>query len=183
MDPDGLQTLSRRAEISTSQQKREEERKRVTFISSCKDSSCRNLLSVTNFSGSHCWKEKAQHQRAQRRGPGPRELWGSGSPRPGGEAAGTFMQRTAACLASWFSVDGPRVPDCSAPLSQVTKLSTADSPLGNTAAQVRPVLRLRDTALWQLTEQHRQLLHTYRLDGVSSLWREIFPLGSRKSST
>ncbi|TNN24216.1 hypothetical protein EYF80_065661 [Liparis tanakae] len=41
------------------------------------------------------------------------------------------MQSTAACLASWFSVDGPLCPDCSAPLSvsQLTKLSTADSPL------------------------------------------------------
>ena len=44
------------------------------------------------------------------------------------------MQRTAACLASWFSVDGPLSPDCSAPLSvnQLTKLNTADSPLNAT---------------------------------------------------
>lgn len=41
------------------------------------------------------------------------------------------MQRRAACLASWFSVDGPLSPDCSAPLNQVTKLNTADSPLAN----------------------------------------------------
>lgn len=78
MDPDGLQTLSRRAESSTSQQKREEERKRITFISSCKDSSCRNLLSVTNFSGSHCWKEKTQHQRAQRKNH-KQDIWTSGA--------------------------------------------------------------------------------------------------------
>lgn len=41
------------------------------------------------------------------------------------------MQRAAACLASWFSMDGPLSPDCSAPLSvsQLTKLRTADSPL------------------------------------------------------
>lgn len=41
------------------------------------------------------------------------------------------MQRSAACLASWFSVDGPLCPDCSAPLkvNQLTKLNTADSPL------------------------------------------------------
>lgn len=41
------------------------------------------------------------------------------------------MQRMAACLASWFSVDGPLSPDCSAPLNvnQLTKLNTADSPL------------------------------------------------------
>lgn len=43
----------------------------------------------------------------------------------------TFIQTMAACFASWFSVDGPLSPDCSAPLSvsQFTKLSTADSPL------------------------------------------------------
>lgn len=45
------------------------------------------------------------------------------------EKHSTLMQRRAACLASWFSVDGPLSPDCSAPLNQVTKLSTADSPL------------------------------------------------------
>lgn len=41
------------------------------------------------------------------------------------------MQRMAACLASWFSVDGPLSPDGSAPLNvnQFTKLNTADSPL------------------------------------------------------
>lgn len=47
------------------------------------------------------------------------------------KAALTLMQRRAACLASWFSVDGPLSPDCSAPLNQVTKLNTADSPLPN----------------------------------------------------
>lgn len=43
----------------------------------------------------------------------------------------TLMQSSAACLASWFSVDGPLCPDCSAPLNvnQLTKLNTADSPL------------------------------------------------------
>lgn len=44
----------------------------------------------------------------------------------------TFIQSRAACLASWFSVEGPRCPDCSAPplsVNQLTKLSTADSPL------------------------------------------------------
>jgi len=47
------------------------------------------------------------------------------------------MQRTAACLASWFSVDGPLSPDCSAPLSvsQLTKLNTADSPLTTRGAR------------------------------------------------
>lgn len=46
----------------------------------------------------------------------------------------TLMQWTAACLASWFSVDGPLSPDCSAPLSvsQLKTLSTADSPLNVT---------------------------------------------------
>lgn len=34
-------------------------------------------------------------------------------------------------MASWFSVDGPLSPDCSAPLNvnQLTKLNIADSPL------------------------------------------------------
>lgn len=56
------------------------------------------------------------------------------------------MQRMAACLASWFSVDGPLVPDCSAPLSQVTKLNTADSPLVNTGAQINSFRLLGQTS-------------------------------------
>lgn len=50
----------------------------------------------------------------------------------------TFMQRIAACLASWFSVDGPLSPDCSAPLNvnQLTKLNTADSPLTSNGGEI-----------------------------------------------
>lgn len=33
-----------------------------TFISSWRDSSWRNLLSVINFSGSHCWKRQTREQ-------------------------------------------------------------------------------------------------------------------------
>lgn len=42
-----------------------------------------------------------------------------------------MIQSKAILLASWFSVDGPRTLDCSVPLSvsQLTKLSTVDSPL------------------------------------------------------
>lgn len=55
----------------------------------------------------------------------------------------TFMQRMAACLTSWFSVDGPLNPDCSAPLNvnQLTKLNTADSPLTRSrGAEMNPGL-------------------------------------------
>lgn len=43
----------------------------------------------------------------------------------------TFMHSRAARFASCVSVDGPLIPDCSVPLrvSQLTKLSTVDSPL------------------------------------------------------
>lgn len=43
----------------------------------------------------------------------------------------TFMHSKAARFASCVSVDGPLIPDCSVPLrvSQLTKLSTVDSPL------------------------------------------------------
>lgn len=65
----------------------------------------------------------------------------------------TFMQRTATCLASWFSVDGPLSPDCSAPLSvsQLTKLSTADSPLGNKENKGLSVFKRK---AWQLDYLH-----------------------------
>lgn len=45
------------------------------------------------------------------------------------------MQSMAACLASWFSVDGPLSPDCSLNVNQLTKLNTADSPLRETHAK------------------------------------------------
>lgn len=43
----------------------------------------------------------------------------------------TFMHSRAVRFASCVSVDGPLIPDCSVPLrvSQLTKLSTVDSPL------------------------------------------------------
>lgn len=48
-----------------------------------------------------------------------------------GRQAVTLIQSKATLLASWFSVDGPLTLDCSVPLSvsQLTKLSTVDSPL------------------------------------------------------
>lgn len=138
----------------------------MTLMSSWRDSSWRNLLSVIIFSGSHCWKEKNitsintslfltanpvrwctepkhwwYHQYTKHCGPD----WKPFNPRVHDRTAPffpvvfsfkikehfTLMQSSAACLASWFSVDGPLCPDCSAPLNvnQLTKLNTADSPL------------------------------------------------------
>lgn len=37
----------------------------LTFISSWRDSSWRNLLSVINFSGSHCWKRQKRERYIQ----------------------------------------------------------------------------------------------------------------------
>lgn len=141
-------------------------------MSSWRDSSWRNLLSVIIFSGSHCWKWKnmkriqtsavcfhqsdfkpsmvvyrataltyMSYQCARHCGPdcrpfNPRLHYGRAPFFPVVLSFKikdhvTLMQSSAACLASWFSVDGPLCPDCSAPLNvnQLTKLNTADSPL------------------------------------------------------
>lgn len=123
-------------------------------MSSCSDSSWRNLLSVIIFSGSHCYRgHKRKRKVSVTRGRGKRTFLrareragvSSGhklsmilffSSQSSGEGsrdkqAVTLIHSKATLLASWFSVDGPRTLDCSVPLSvsQLTKLSTVDSPL------------------------------------------------------